>query len=129
MASSSPLLAAIGKMSDKGDKKTRKDPVKKRAKTGEKPVAETGQQHGALPTYKEPTPAQRMKEGAGHAKVRATMDWIDGRISTKAHTEAHRRANHVMRNARALTGKNPSPKMPAQGDMPKGKPSEGKQKS
>lgn len=52
--------------------------------------------------YKPPTMVQRMKDTAQHAKVNATRDWVEGRISTKRHEQAHARANHVIKNAGRL---------------------------
>ena len=79
-----------------------KDPKAKRAKTGEKPKAMTGQQHGELPSFKEPTPAQRMKQVARDEKVHATRRWIAGELDNKKHAGIHERANRV------LTGKVPA---------------------
>jgi hypothetical protein len=106
MATGSPLLALFGS-GLVAKKSKRKDPEKKRAKTGEKPESETGQQHGEMPTYVEPTPAQRMKTHAKDAKVNATRDWVEGRIDTKKHNAIHIRANRV------LTNKAPKVKLPA----------------
>lgn len=39
---------------------------------------------------------ERIKNHARDAKVRATQDWIDGRLSTKKHANIHNRANHVL---------------------------------
>lgn len=109
MATGSPLLALFGSgLSSAGKKsKARKDPDKKRAKTGEKPESETGQQHGELATYTEPTPAQRMKDHAKEAKINATRNWVEGHIDTKKHNAIHIRANRV------LTNKGPKVKLPA----------------
>ena len=103
----SPLLALFGSGVSSDKKKSRKDPEKKRAKTGEKSEKETGQQHGELPSYTPPTPAQQMKDHAKQAKVRATADWVEGRINTKKHNAIHIRANRV------LTNKAPKVKLPA----------------
>ena len=89
-----------------GGGKTRKDPVKKRAKTGEAPMAFTGQQHGELPSYQPPTPAQRLREHAQESKIRATRNWVDGDIDTKKHNAIHKRANQV------LTNRGPAVKLP-----------------
>jgi hypothetical protein len=103
----SPLLALFGSGVATKQKSNRKDPAKKRAKTGEKASSETGQQHGELSSYTPPTPAQRMKEHARDAKVFATRDWVEGRIDTKKHNAIHMRANRV------LTNKAPKVKLPA----------------
>lgn len=104
----SPLLALFGSgLSADKSKKAKKDPEKKQAKTGEKSEKETGQQHGEMSTYKEPTPAQRMKDHAKEAKISATRNWIEGHIDTKKHNEIHGRANRV------LTNKGPKVKLPA----------------
>jgi hypothetical protein len=108
MPGPSPLLALFGTgVATKKPKTARKDPVKKRAKTGEKSLKETGQQHGELPTYVEPTPAQRMRDNAKEAKIRATDSWVHGHINTAEHNKIHVRANRV------LTNKGPKVKLPA----------------
>jgi hypothetical protein len=76
---------------------------KKRAKKsrGEKSVTEPMQQHGELPNSeapKMPTVMQRTKMHAKDAKVSATRDWVEGRITTKEHKAAHARADHVLTN-------------------------------
>jgi hypothetical protein len=100
----SPLIAAL--MAPDSKKKV-KDPKPKREKTGEKAPSMTGQQHGELPAYKEPTPAQRMKSAARDAKVHATRQWVMGELSNKKHAGIHARANRV------LTNKAPIVKMPS----------------
>ena len=92
---SSPLISAL--LAPQSPKRVR-DPKLARAKTGEKAPAMTGQQHGELASYKEPTPAQRVKMHARDAKVSATRRWVDGDISTKAHAGIHARANRVLTN-------------------------------
>jgi len=47
---------------------------------------------------KEPTPADRSVSHAHDSKVRATADWVDGRITSKEHGEIHKRANLVLKN-------------------------------
>lgn len=82
----------------------------KPVKSAEKPVraakkrASTKRSDGAMSmaapmAYKPPTPAQRMKDQMQSAKMNATRDWVDGRISTTKHDTIHKRANHVIRNA------------------------------
>jgi hypothetical protein len=103
---SSPLIAAL--LAPAGDSKKKiKDPKSKREKTGEKAPSMTGQQHGELQGYKEPTPHQRMKQAARDAKVHATRRWVEGELSNKAHAGIHARANRV------LTGRAPLIKMPS----------------
>jgi hypothetical protein len=46
--------------------------------------------------YREPTPAQRIVERAHSAKVNAVDNWINGRITSKEHTEIHKKANAVI---------------------------------
>lgn len=87
-----PLIGALfTSVTPKGEDKKRAKPSK-----GEKSVTEPHQQHGELPSYKEPTPVQRTKMHARDAKVSATRDWIDGRSTTKEHNAIHARANHVL---------------------------------
>jgi hypothetical protein len=107
---SSPLLAALAAPSEKPKKV--KDPKAKREKSGEKSEAMTGQQHGELPAYKEPTPRQRMKSDARDAKIHATRQWVMGDMTTKQHDGVHARANHV------LTGK-PNVKIAGMGEAKK----------
>jgi|HubBroStandDraft_5_1064220.scaffolds.fasta_scaffold155377_3 hypothetical protein len=45
---------------------------------------------------KEPTHADRAVENAHDSKVRATADWVDGRIDSKKHGEIHKRADKVI---------------------------------
>lgn len=73
---------------------------KKRAKKsmGEKSVTEPMQQHGELANDKEPTPVERTRMHARNAKVNATQDWVDGRITSRQHANVHKRANHVLTN-------------------------------
>jgi hypothetical protein len=100
---SSPLIAAL--LAPDSKKKV-KDPKVKRPKTGEKAESMTGQQHGELQGYKEPTPRQRMKMDARDSKVHATRRWVMGELSNKQHAGIHARANRV------LTGKAPMIKVP-----------------
>ncbi len=37
-------------------------------------------------------------EDAHRAKVNATRDWIEGRITSKQHAAVHKRANHVIKH-------------------------------
>lgn len=46
---------------------------------------------------KPPTPADRMVERAHDSKVRATSDWVDGHISSKKHSDIHKRADSVIK--------------------------------
>lgn len=101
------MATLLSMLSGSKDTKKIKDPVKKREKTGEKPVSQTGQQHGELPTYKVPTPRQQMKEGAKQAKIHATQKWVMGELSNEQHKGIHARADQV------LTGKAPTLKLPA----------------
>jgi hypothetical protein len=48
--------------------------------------------------YKEPSPTERVKSHARNAKVNATQDWVEGRMSTESHKNVHKRANHVLTN-------------------------------
>lgn len=106
MAKSSPLIAAL--LAPDGDSKKKvKDPKEKREKTGERPMAQTAQQHGELQGYKEPTHSQRIKSAAREAKIYATRRWVEGELSNKAHAGIHARANRV------LTGKAPMVKLPS----------------
>lgn len=92
MAAMGPLIGALfGGVTPKGQDKKRAQPSK-----GEKSVTEPHQQHGELSAFKEPTPVQRTKMHARDAKVSATRDWVDGRMSTKEHNGVHSRANHVL---------------------------------
>jgi hypothetical protein len=43
-----------------------------------------------------PTPQERTHDHARDAKVRATQDWVEGRITSKQHANVHKRANHVL---------------------------------
>lgn len=43
-----------------------------------------------------PTPQERTHDHARDAKVRATQDWVEGRITSKQHEAVHKRANHVL---------------------------------
>lgn len=56
------------------------------------PIPEGGETPG------EPTEEERNIEGAKHAKVNATRDWVEGRISTEKHDKIHARANHVIKH-------------------------------
>jgi hypothetical protein len=93
-----PLIGALFTSVSPRGGKTPKGQDKKRAQSskGEKSVTEPAQQHGELSAFKEPTPIQRTKMHARDAKVSATRDWVDGRITTKQHNSVHTRANHVL---------------------------------
>jgi hypothetical protein len=93
-----PLFASV---TPKGqDKKRARKPKTNATTLGEKSVTEPHQQHGETAAYKEPTPIDRMKSHARDSKVRATQDWIEGRITSKQHSNVHHRANHVLTNRR-----------------------------
>jgi hypothetical protein len=47
--------------------------------------------------YKEPSPSERMVSRAHDAKVRATGDWVEGHITSKKHSEIHKRADKVIK--------------------------------
>jgi hypothetical protein len=89
------LLAALG--GKNAVKKAPKDPVQKRAKTGEN-EATGGQQHGELRDNSVPTHRQQLMEEARYQKRNATREWIAGRLSNKKHAGIHERANHVLTN-------------------------------
>lgn len=63
---------------------------------GEKSATNHGQQHGEMESFKRPTERQLEKDGARSSMRRATMDWVDGRISSKQHKEVHARAASVL---------------------------------
>jgi hypothetical protein len=68
---------------------------------GEGSVAQQGQQHGELAASmapKPPTPQEQTHDHARSAKVRATQDWVEGRITSKQHANVHERANHILMN-------------------------------
>jgi hypothetical protein len=96
---------------------------KKRAKKsrGEKSVTEPMQQHGELANSKEPkmpTMSRQIKDSARHAKVRATQDWVEGRMSTEQHKRIHNRANHVLSNKKPHEFKGKSgERMPKKGSL------------
>jgi hypothetical protein len=105
-----PLIGALfNSVTPKGqDKKRARKPKPNATTLGEKSVTEPGQQHGELGSYKEPTPAERTRNHARDAKVRATQDWVDGRISSKQHANIHERANHVLNNRNPREYKGPT---------------------
>lgn len=101
MASS--LGALIGPLFDatpspKQDKKRAVKPKKNKTTKGEASVTEPAQQHGELASAAEPTPIERTQSHARDAKVRATQDWVEGRMTSKQHSHIHSRANHVLMN-------------------------------
>lgn len=51
---------------------------------------------GVPAKVKEPSPADRSVSHAHDSKVRATADWVDGRITSKEHGEIHKRADKVI---------------------------------
>lgn len=74
----------------------------KARKTDKTPTESTTHEGGPDPAYivKPPSPAKRTAqetvERAHHSKVNATDAWVNGHISSKEHTERHKRANHVI---------------------------------
>jgi hypothetical protein len=102
MASS--LGALIGPLFDaaespKQDKKRAAKPRKNKTTKGEGSVTEPMQQHGELASAAEPkmpTVTEQTHDHARGAKVRATQDWVEGRITSKQHKNVHDRANHVL---------------------------------
>ena len=50
----------------------------------------------AMTEYKPPSPAERTVERAHSAKVNATEDWINGKISGAKHNQVHKRANKIL---------------------------------
>lgn len=78
-------------------------------KSGSKPRAAKAPA-AAAPTpeaspWKPPTVSQRMRESAKNAKVSATRDWVEGRISTAQHDKVHARANLVIKHGGRAKGK------------------------
>lgn len=57
--------------------------------------------------YKPPSEKEQVTNHARNAKVRATQDWIDGRIDTPQHEKIHKRADHVIakKNPKGFRGK------------------------
>lgn len=109
MTNVAPMLGAILGVSKtpKGeDKKRAVKPRKNKTTAGEKSVVEASQQHGELASDREPTPLQQVHDHARRAKVNATRDWVDGRITTSQHSKIHARANHVLsgRETRSFKG-------------------------
>jgi hypothetical protein len=51
---------------------------------------------------KEPSPAMRIKRIAQDEKVHATRKWVAGELTDRQHAQAHRRANHAIKNAHKL---------------------------
>jgi hypothetical protein len=112
----SSLGALIGPLFDAGespaqDKKRAAKPkakVNKKKGTaeykttkGEGSVTEPMQQHGELASAKEPvmpTATEQTHDHARRAKVYATQDWVEGRMTSKDHKTVHDRANHVLMN-------------------------------
>lgn len=95
------LGALIGPLFDsvtpkKQDKKRARKPKPNATTKGEGSVTEPAQQHGELASSAEPTPMERTMSHARDAKVRATQDWVEGRITSAQHSHVHRRANHVL---------------------------------
>lgn len=122
MASS--LGALIGPLFDAGEppkeaKKRAPKPKKNKTTGGEKSVSAPNQQHGELASALAPapisTPVERVNDHARNAKVNATQDWVDGRITSKQHSTIHARANHVLMNKgpkgfKGTTGEKAPPK-------------------
>lgn len=97
------LGALIGPLFDAGespkqDAKRAPKPKKNKVTKGEGSVTEPMQQHGELSSSMEPTPVERTHAHARDAKVRATQDWVEGRMTTKQHEHVHSRANHILMN-------------------------------
>lgn len=108
-----PLFASVTPKAQ--DKKRARKPKTNATTKGEDSVTEPAQQHGELAAYKEPTPIERTRSHARDAKVRATQDWVEGRITSKQHTNVHKRANHVLTNRtpagfKGTTGEKAPPK-------------------
>jgi len=64
-------------------------------------TTEPAQQHGELASAAEPAPltdTERVRQHARNEKVRATQDWVEGRITSKEHEAVHKRADHVLMN-------------------------------
>jgi hypothetical protein len=85
------------------DKKRARKPKTNKTTLGESSVTSPMQQHGELPGDAEPkklSPAkvdrERVINHARDAKVRATQDWVEGRMPTDQHERVHKRANHVL---------------------------------
>ncbi len=96
-----PLVGAVfaSKTPPGEDKKRAVKPKKNKTTKGEGSVTEPLQQHGELANSQEPKrPSDRQmeKEHAKHAKRRATEDWVSGHMTTRQHTNVHKRANHVL---------------------------------
>jgi hypothetical protein len=86
----------------------------------EKSVTEPDQQHGELASADVPTPIERTHDHARDAKVRATQDWVEGRMTSKQHENIHARANHVLmskspRQFKGTTGEKAPPKKAMKG--------------
>lgn len=56
-------------------------------------------------TFKEPSPAMKIKRMAGDEKLHATRKWVSGEISTAKHNQIHKRAAHAIKNAHKLGSK------------------------
>jgi len=100
------------------DKKRAVKPKKNKVTKAERSVTEPAQQHGELASAAEPTPIERTHNHARDAKVRATQDWVEGRMTSKQHENIHARANHVLmskkpREFKGTTGE----KVPKKGMM------------
>lgn len=83
--------------------------------SGEGSVTAPMQQHGELASSAEPTPVEQVQNHARREKVRATQDWVEGRMTTKQHEHVHSRANHVLMNRKprefkGTTGEKAPPK-------------------
>lgn len=55
--------------------------------------------------YKEPSPAEALRDGAHREKRHATESWIRGDMTTAKHNEVHRRADRVIANPHQFVGK------------------------
>ena len=100
MALSGPLTVSVTPKSE--DRKRARKPKTNATTLGEHSVSAPYQQHGELANAKEPTPIARVKMHAREQKVRATQDWVEGRIDSKKHAAVHKRANHVLKGRSPL---------------------------
>ena len=96
-ASSSPLVAALLGKTKQSVKATPKKVSVVQVKTPQASFDPT--------PYRPPSMTKQMRDSAKHAKVRATEDWVSGRISTTEHDKIHGRADHVIKNGGRKKGK------------------------
>ena len=50
--------------------------------------------------YKPPSVSKRLVEEAKETKVRATRNWVEGRLTSEDHQRMHDRADHVIRHGK-----------------------------